>query len=568
MGAAANAQTATADLAPTTSSSASPLSTSPLIAIPGFDTQAPLLEQLKVDRAGTIADVKVDSVLDRLKELRPELGTEDIFLTSSGSASLDVQNLGTKPSNLCMRQTNLGIIERSEEDKSTGGTRIFAGAKSGVTQVLVFDGKTQTQCLELGPLLKVYRITVSGKDLMKLFQEIRALIGDVEGLDLRIVGDRLVVDGQVLIPKDMRRVLTVVGRYQKEGQPILNLVEVSPLAMKLLAEKMEEEIAGGKDRPRDVRVRVVNNRFFLEGTVDKRVDREIAQKVCESYVTDRYQLTGQGVENSAYQAVEFKNLPECMQMVRIRQGQAREPDPIISVRVDFVTLDRSYMKSFDFRWAPGIDLQGGTQYDSDAGRFVSSFVGTLTSLFPKLNTAKTNGHARILKTVTVLVRDGEGAGSQPPEAKIEEVINVGYVIPGTATTPPTPAEKPVRTALSVKARSIPGSDKLNLGVSAQQEEIRGQAAGAPPTTLSNTVQTEIVVPNGESAALGGIVAERRSINVGRDPAELSEVKLFDLDRKHRFADDKSQFIIFVTPTKLRSTTEGTDALKRKFRLRK
>lgn len=517
------------------------------------------------NKVGGIADTNIEKVIDSKVDLKPELGFEDLFLTKKSSTVLDIQNLGRDVRELCSKVTVLGILPGGDLD-SSGGFRVTAGEQIGSTQILVYDG-VAPECKNLGRLLKVYRVTVSDQDLSALLQELRTLIGGVEGIEIRIVGDKVVVDGNVLVPKEMRRVLTVLNRYVTEKKPVVNLVEMSPLTLKLIAEKMEEEIAGGKDRQRDIKVKVLNGRFFMEGNVDKRVDREVAEKICQSYVSERYTMDAPAVGGKLEKPV-FQSLGECVSMIRIRAGQPRDPDPIINVRVDFVTLNRAYNKVFDFRWAPGVSADGGVEYDSDAGRFVNRFIGTITNLFPKLDTATQNGNARILKTVFVPVRDGDDGNGQPAEATVRETLNLGYSVQAGQGGTSQSGSTPVTTAVSIRARSISGSDRINLGIKAVQTEVKAVRANAPADTLENSVDTQVVVPNGESAAIGGIVAERRTVNYGRDPSGEGGVTVFKLDRKHQFVDDKNQFIIFVTPTKLRTTTEGTEVLKRKFRLRR
>jgi pilus assembly protein CpaC len=516
------------------------------------------------NREGTIANTDSDKIIGVRDELKPSKGFMDIFLTKKSSTVLDTTKFGKDSKELCYRDVTKGIIEKYEFDKNSNGLFIKAADQEGSTQILVFDGITP-ECEDYGSLLKVYRVTVTGPDISTTLQELKALIGNVEGVELRIVGNQIIVDGNVLVPRDMRRVLSVLAKYQ--GKPVINLVEMSPLTMKLLAEKMEEEIAGGKEKTRDIRVRVVNGRFFLEGTVDKRFERDVAEKICQSYISERYTLDAPA-GGGKLEKPNFASLGDCVSMVRIAAGQAKEPDPIINVRVDFVTLNRNYIKNFDFKWAPGIDAEGGVQYSSDIGKFVSSFVGTLTNLFPKLESLSKNGNARILKTAFIPVRDGDDANGQPAEATVTEDLNIGYVIPGNGTSPPQPGTTTVRTSVSVRARSAPGTDRINLGIKAIQTEIRDATPNGPPTTLANNVDTQVVVPNNESAAVGGLIAERRNVSYGRDPASGNAITIFDLDRKQQFTDEKSQFVIFVTPTKMKTTTEGTETLKRKFRLRK
>lgn len=537
----------------------------------------PLFDGINTDFAGSIPDTDVNRLMvQKAKEgaLRPKYGFEDVFLVKGASAVLDIHKLGiSKPhENLDFLLTAVGIVARSEKDPS-GGQRVFAGTNLGSTQVLVYDrlGSILSGKRERGNLLKVYRITTTTEDLITVMQELKALIGNIEGLEIRIVGTQIVIDGAVLVPRDMRRVVVVAAKYQADKKPVVNLAEISPVSMKLLAEKMEEEIAGGKDRPKDIRVKVVNGRFFLEGAVDKQAERQTAELICKAYIAERYLIEDQKV-----QTPRPEKLGECVQLVKIRASQPVDPDPIISVRIDYVTLDRNYAKSFDFHWSPGFDATGNATYSSDLGKLTSSFVGMVTNLFPTLDSASKSGHARILKSATLLVRDGEDAskgGSAPPRSEISETLRIPIVVAGTGTTPGDLKFQEVKTSMAILAHSVPGSDKVNMDIVAQQSEIRSQEAQGA-TTLDNFIRTSLVVANGESAALGGLITERRNIDVERDPAGTkgaagaSSFNLFDVGRGHKFTDTKGQFIVFVTPEKIRSPSEGTEKLKRKFRLRK
>ncbi|MBS1983987.1 MAG: hypothetical protein JST16_07420 [Bdellovibrionales bacterium] len=550
-----------------------------------INTPSPSVDDQEVDTEGSIADTNVMKVMESKELLKPEYGFEDLFLTKGSSAILDLQNLpGYTRKDLTFLSTTQGVVADSRRDAVSGGERIVAGNVAASTQILIYENKSSTEGRpERGKLLKVYRVTVTNEDLITLMQELKALIGDVEGLEIRIVGSQVIVDGAVLVPKEMRRVLAVTGKFMAEKKPVINLAEISPVTMKLLGEKMEEEIAGGKDRPRDVKVKVLNGRFFLEGSVDTDWQKAEAEKICLAYVSEKYSLEPKD-PSGKLEVPKFEGLGECISMIRRRAGQPQEPDPILHVRVDFVTLSRSYMKLFDFKWAPGLTTSGNSQYSTDTGKFLTSFTATISSLFPSLDTAASHGYARVLKSAQLLVRDGEKAGDKgaPPEATLNETLQLYVLVQGTANTPASYQAVPVNTKVSVRAKSVPGTDKINMDVYAVQSELKSAGTGSSsdgsgggPTTYSTDVKTSIVVSNGESAALGGLITERRNVDITRDPANEKDAAgnkvgfhLFELGRSHSFNDDKTQFIIFVTPTKLRSPTEGTETLKRKFRLRK
>jgi pilus assembly protein CpaC len=529
------------------------------------------------DIEGAIPNTTIDAILSQREVLSPEFGFADIFLTPGSSAIMDIHQIpGYLRSDILFYTTNVGVIANSSKDAS-GGERVQAGSGKGTTQVLVYEKVKDNQGVDSrGKLLKVYRVTVSGEDLITLMQELKSLIGDVEGLEIRIVGAQVVVDGAILVPRDMRRVLSVTGKYIADKRPVINLAEISPRANQLIAEKMEEEIAGGKDRPRDIGVKVLNNRFFLSGSVDTDFARAEAERICLSYVPESYTLLPKDSSGQLTAPPNFPGLGNCISMVRRRPSQAEEPDPILAVRIDFVQMNRSYLKSFDFNWSPGMKSDGNISYSSDVGRFVANFAATLSNLFPKLDTAASHGYARVMKSAELLVRDGRAANGNPPEATLSETTTFYTLVPASQTSPSTYQGIPVVTSIALKARTIQGSDKVNLDVVAKQNEAKSSGGGAPPTVSGVDVKTSIVVSNGESAALGGLISERRSIDYVRDPASkkdqngnyVQDFNLFELGRSHTFNDEKSQFIIFVTPRKLRNPTEGTENLKRKFRMRR
>lgn len=548
-------------------------------------------------KVGEIPDSSLDQIMDAREDLKPEYGFEDVYValnkknsSAKSGAVLNLENIDEikDAKDIYWGVTVSGILKFDRENMGAAGTSgkrfpIVASGNTGTTQILVYNRDVDPESKKPIPgdkLYKVFRVTVTDENLVDLMQQMKAKMGKVEGIELRIVGDQIVVDGKVVIPRDLRRVLTVVQNYQSKGRPVELLAEISPLALQLLAEKMQDEINGGKDRPTNIYVRVLNGRFILEGSVDKRIDRDIAVQTCQAMIQDQFQL-----DPKAIKAPNFPNLPECMLRIRIRPGAPLDPDPIITVRVDFVSLVRNYLKAFNFKWGPGVQADTNLGYSSDLGRFIGSFQAIVSGLFPTLSTLSRNGHARVLKSATLLVRDGDdnssGESGAGPESSIREVLEIPYLSPATvgANGQPIPPQwnfKPLETRVSLRVRSIPGTDKINLAIKATQTEAQDKPApDAPPGSLAYDVNTSLVVSNGDSAALGGMISERRLVSLGRDPSnttasnsDSNDITLFKFSRFHEFTDQKNQMIIFVTPTKIRNASEGTESLKRKFRLKK
>ena len=543
-------------------------------------------------KVGEIPDSTLDTIMDAREELNPIYGFQEIYValnkknpTAKTGNVLDLESITEvkDAKDIYWAVTATGIVKFDRESMGAPGSSpkrfpVIATGQTGTTQILVYnrevDEKTKKP-MAGSKLFKVFRVTVTEENLVDLMQQLKAKIGKVEGLEIRIIGDQVVVDGKVLIPRDLRRVMTIVQNYQAKNKPIENLIEISPVALQLLGEKMQEEINGGKDRPTNIYVRVLNGRYILEGSVDKRIEREIAVQTCQTMIQDQFQL-----DPKAVKAPNFPTLPECLLRIRIRPGAPLDPDPIITVRVDFVSLVRNYIKAFNFKWQPGVSASTDLGYSTDIGKMVGNFTAIITGLFPTLDTLSRNGHARILKSATLLVRDGDNAAAgdgSGPESMIRELFEIPYFVPASGNSPARWDFKPVETKIKLIARSIPGTDKINMSISAIQTEVQDKPAqDAPPGTLAYEAKTELVISNNDSAALGGMISERRLVTMGRDPASStaeglangSNISLFKFSRFHDFEDQRGQMVIFVTPTKIRNASEGTESLKRKFRLKK
>lgn len=510
---------------------------------------------------GARADSRAEDVLAARPALNPIYGAHDVFIASKGEVFLDMQDIGPVD-DLYFDVFPPGLVDGGKVDDKTIRLRSIAG--EGSSQILWYR-RDPVSKEKTGALLKVHNIFVTAENLMATVQELKSLIGNIEGIQIRVVGDRVVLDGKVVIPSDLNRIQAAIANYNN----VVNLVDVSPRTLELLASKMEETIAGGPDRRSDIRVRVVNGVFFLEGWVDKNSERLAAMEICRSMVPMRYVFPG-----PAQTPIEKR---ECINLMKVRAGSPSAPDPVMSVRVDFVTLDRSYLKNFSFNWNPGISDGVGEdvskiQYSSDVGRFLTTFTATLSNLFPKLKTASDHGYGRILKTATLLVKDGSGGAPTP--AKLNEKIVIPFrteSVDANGVRQFGFGQSNVVTSISIQAQSAGGQDnKVNLSIDAKTTEITGRPFGdtGPPITSENSVNTSLVVSSGESAALGGLISDRRSVSFSRTPTSSSDFSVVNFNRTQNFSDGKSQFVIFVTPQRLRSTGEGTDTLKRKFRLRK
>ena len=80
-------------------------------------------------------------------------------------------------------------------------------------------------------------MTVTGSNLERRAGELRQLLRDIDGIEIRIVGQKIVIDGELLVPSDWGRLLSVVSDKLYSDQ-VLNLVTISPLGLQVVANRL------------------------------------------------------------------------------------------------------------------------------------------------------------------------------------------------------------------------------------------------------------------------------------------------------------------------------------------
>lgn len=416
----------------------------------------------------------------------------------------------------------------------------FTPIKAGLATLSIHDRK--------GNKIFEYRIEVRDTKLTKMVREIRALLSDIEGLSIKIVNDRVVVDGKVVHPEDLNRIVGVINQY---GSDAASLVEVSPFAQQKIAEIIEREI----NNP-DVQVRSRNGVYVLTGEVQTETDSKQAELIARTFAP----APSFGEAEKSKDILKPKRDPVA-NLLHIRPpAQAPEPPPkLIQIVMHFVELTKEYANSSRFQWTPGatdntqVSVVRDTRQPSGV---VTTIAATITNLLPKLNWAKSHGHARILKTTSVITKDGvQGEVNSTTTATILGQGNLGAV-------------QPVPVTYGTKARITPKilsskSDAINLQISIDVSDVVG-VTGSVPTVASNNVSTQVDVRSGESAAIGGFISSLQSMSYNKSPP--TGEALFSFYSSKEFQKGQTQFVVFITPVIKSSASSGVEKIKEKFRL--
>ncbi|NOZ12567.1 MAG: hypothetical protein GXO69_02840 [Acidobacteria bacterium] len=83
-------------------------------------------------------------------------------------------------------------------------------------------GSTQVSLIMKNGATQTYMVTVIAKDPNKIKSEVASLLAGIEGIKLKVVGDRVIIDGQILTKNDNDRINKVISLY---GDQVVKFAE-------------------------------------------------------------------------------------------------------------------------------------------------------------------------------------------------------------------------------------------------------------------------------------------------------------------------------------------------------
>ncbi len=449
-----------------------------------------------------------------------------------------------------------GSVELVEMQRIKG-TDLFRilPTKDGNGIITVHNKKTGQIYLEI-------RLDIRQQGVEKNLREIQALLGDIEGVEYKIVNSKILLDGYVLLPKDLIRIGNVLKQFGPDVAK--SLVSLSPIARKKIVEYISRDV----NNP-EVTVTAVGDFIKLEGTVNSEAEKQKVADIVNLYLPDIVTEKVEGLDNVDIKGRRFAGNGESLIInlivVRKQDEVVIPPPKMIQVVLHFVEFSDRYLKSFQFKFSPSLSTisnsANGAAAASAPGRTPSTFsetVNLIDNLLPKINWARNHGFLRVLDTASVLTQDKSPAS-----------INRNFnVTPGATTATASPAAGAAAPAQSTAQLSMnvtptikserSGLIELNLNVNTTPA---GGASIAPTTSIS----TKISVRDRSSAAFGGIINKKSSNDYG-GPAG-TEGSVITLNHGKKYEKSNGNFVVFVTPIIKSSASTGVEQIKKKFRMK-
>ena len=398
-------------------------------------------------------------------------------------------------------------------------------------------------------------IEVQKANLHKIAAELRDLLITVDGIEVKIYNKRVIIDGQVRLPREMARIQTVIAQYPGL---VSSIVTYSPEAQKIVAGIIEEEI-----KSPEVTVRYAYNRFLLEGCVDSPEELKKAKSIADLYT--QFEVSNvKGVSRKNLSPVKVQLLIPCesTKKSKMEAKKKKKKDDIpklIQIVVHFVEMEKDFGKSFLFQWTPVIG-DNGTQITSNFGNapeaasgFTAALQTTVSNFFPKLNWAKSFGFARVLHNSSLLVADKERGTIQ---------------IETSSSTPTAEGTfEQMQSTISTNVTPEITGERKNIVQMQVGIQVASPASSGGGAVTSRIIDTKLHVRDGASAAIGGLISSilRRGYNK-KPKTSVNATPIFNLYSQKEYETKKSQFVVFITPMIKSSSSIGVERIKKKFKL--
>lgn len=435
--------------------------------------------------------------------------------------------------------------------------RVENGSTSNQIRVVPLKKGTTTIQFD-GPDGKVYKkinYNFPAGPLADKVAVIRKLLQEVEGITIEAVDDKIVIDGELIVPKDFDRILQVQEAYK---DVVFNLVTLSKISRDAIARRMQKEI---NDDPGgvNVQVNIKNDTFFLTGKVDNAGDRDRADWIAQTFMPE-YQgslAINNQVLKDTVKRFSIRN------MIVVEEPPPAPPKKMVRVTYHFVEIGKSFLKQSFFKWVPFLQEGAGLTFGQSttggtAATGGGSFVGTITNLIPRLQSGANGGFARVLFSTVGIGEDG----TQIDMVRQEQVPFVEAVVNGV----PVPGNAQIGVKVTVTP-TTQGDQRISLNSSLTFEVPTGNGAGGKPQTMRTSLTNTVALKSGDSAALGGLIQSSTSKDIDKDPETSSGAQgsaLFTLLRSKAFRNSKTQFVVFVTPKIVEDAAEGTADIKAKI----
>lgn len=370
----------------------------------------------------------------------------------------------------------------------------------------------------------VHVIEQSG-NLIRRKIEVEGILSDIDGLEVSIVGDRIVLSGLVAFGHE--DTINTVKETYEEVVVNINFAINTLVRKKLDIEDMLSDVAG-------LKVRIVGERIVVSGEID-----------------DGYEDTITTVQGA---------FPEVMDLTRVGSLDMDLPEnKMVLMNIRITEFNKDYLDTLGIEWDSTVaGPAAAVAFDAASNaRFratelpTTSFNATLTPDMPNL------GYFGLVSEITsrinFAVESGNGVILAEPRLAArsggEATFHSGgeFPIESSSINGTTIEFKQFGIELIVKP-TVDSNNNVHAYVETVLSDIDfSVAVGGIPGLLTRKTTADVILGSGETLVMSGLINQSASKSI-TGLKFLSEIPILGaLFRSEEFRDNKSELVIFVTP---------------------
>ncbi|HYS09198.1 MAG TPA: pilus assembly protein N-terminal domain-containing protein [Myxococcales bacterium] len=405
----------------------------------------------------------------------------------------------------------------------TSGELLLTGVGEGRTSLLVWRS---------GGARLSYTVVVRKQDPKELVSEVRALLGDREGVQVRVVGDRVYLEGETLNADDAERVAQILKLYPS----VRSFVRPSGNSRRLAAEALNKALQ--RNGLRGVTASVLGGTLVLEGWVESKEELRKLELLTRGSAEKPESLVTVGAHRMVLVEVDF---------VEASSGSSKQVG--IKPPASFVSTGDGLTASVDVvQPLRGLD-SGQTQRSGSVT--VKASVASDFSATARFD----HGAVRILSQPRLVCASGEKAefqagGEVPVLIATQNQFGVEFKKFGILlhVTPSADQSGNISTAIHAEVSDVDRS-----------ASVRANGFDVPGFRVRE-VKTTVIVRDGETIVLSGLYNSSEEKEVSKVPLLGHIPILGELFKSRSFMEHKTELAIYITPRVIWPANEGARQL--------
>lgn len=368
----------------------------------------------------------------------------------------------------------------------------------GETNLIIWDKANRERTIA---------IQIIAYDPEKVAFEVGELLEGIEGIRVRPLGSRVIIDGNALRKEDLDKIEKVSALYPQAT----NLVTLNPAVLDIITIQINKEFQNtGLNR---IQAKRIGKRIRIEGDVPDEASKQKAEMIASVFVGN--------IMNFVEVGIALKKM--------------------ILVKADFIEIDKAAMMDIGIDWGDSLTVGGTATAGGLIGPNRPPFAGTwgvgITGDYgTTINAVKDDQRSRILAQPRLLCLNGEKA----------EFLAGGEVAIPIQTSDTTSVEYKEYGLILNISPVADNYDNILMTVKVENSMISDYVQGHPNFQTSR-VSTSVNVKNGQTIVLSGLVSQTQAKEVDKIPGLGSIPIIGELFKSRSFRNDESELVIFVTP---------------------